>query len=118
MDARLLTAFGQFGRRGCSIVELIGAADALNHDVAPEPVAADSLGRLIASELVSRDAQRFRVTKLGRAVYERRSGGTFELARSVFAVLPEYPASNGPLAFAPGEYEAAYREYHRRMSGS
>ncbi len=59
-DAWFLTAIGQFGRRGCSLSELIGAADALNHDVAPEPVAADSLGRLIASDLVSRDAQRFR----------------------------------------------------------
>jgi hypothetical protein len=86
--------------------------------VTPEPVAADTLGRLIASDLVSHDAQRFRVTKAGRAIYKRRSGGMFELAKSVLAVLPEYPAHKGTLTFAPGEYDAAYGEYHRRMSGS
>jgi hypothetical protein len=117
-DAWLLTAIGQFGRRGCSLSELIGAADALNHEVAPEPVAADSLGRLIASDLVAHDAKRFRVTKSGRAIYRRRSGGMVELAKSAFAVLPEYPARKGTLTFAPGEYEAAYGEYHRKMSGS
>lgn len=90
----------------------------MNHDVASEPVAADSLGCLVASDLVSHDGQRFRVTKSGLAIYKRRSGGMFELAKSVFAVLPEYPARKGALAFAPGEYEAAYGEYHRRMSGS
>lgn len=116
-DAWLLTAIGQFGRRGCSLTELIGAADALNHDVAPGPVVSGSLGCLIASDLVSADGQRFRVTKTGRAIYKRRAGGMFQLSTSVFEILPEYARQEGEWAFAPGEYEAAYARYRERMSG-
>jgi hypothetical protein len=74
-DAWLLTAAGGYGRKGCTLTRLIATADALNHDVATEAQASESLGRLIASDLLSFGRGKFRVTETGRAVYKHRSGG-------------------------------------------
>jgi hypothetical protein len=113
-DAWLLTATGQFGRRGCSLSELIGAADALNHDIPTETQAATSLGRLMASDLVEVHRSRYRVTSSGRANYNQRHGGTFELSGSVLAALGSVHCHEGKAEFVPGEFNAAYGEYARR----
>jgi hypothetical protein len=113
-DAWLLTAIGKFGRRGCSLSEMIGSADALNHDIPTETQAAESLGRLLAANLVVVRSGRYRVSASGRAIYKRRQGGMFQLSGSVLAVLVSVPCADGKLEFAPGEFRAAYDEYARR----
>lgn len=113
-DAWLLTAIGQFGRRGTSLSDLIGAADALNHDVPTEAQAASSLGRLIASGLLEVADGRYRLTRQGRSIYKRRQGGMFELSGSVLMALESVPRVDDNVAFAEGEFQAAYEEYVRR----
>lgn len=64
-DAWLLTALGQFGRAGCELTELLGAADALNHDVPSSQDLERGLGRLIASGLASAHDQRLMIAPAG-----------------------------------------------------
>jgi hypothetical protein len=113
-DAWLLTAIGQFGRRGASLSELISAADALNHDVPTEAQAASSLGRLIASGLLEVAEGRYRASREGRSIYKRRQGGMFELSGSVLAALASVPCVDGTVDFAEGEFQTAYEDYVRR----
>lgn len=112
-DAWLLTAIGGFGRRGCSLSKMIGAADALNHDIPAETQAAVSLGRLIASGLVD-VREHYRVTSMGRAIYRRRRGGMFEISGSVLDALGSVQCLEGKAEFAPGEFQDAYEQYARR----
>lgn len=114
-DAWLLTSASGYGRRGCTLTNLIGTADARNHDVATEADAAKSLGRLIASDLLVVKNGKFCATDTGRSLYKRRSGGWFEESGSVLQLLSEVPLVEGTWEFAPGEYMAAYEEYSRRM---
>jgi hypothetical protein len=113
-EAWLLTAVGQFGGRGCSLSEMIGAADALNHDIPTEEQAAASLGRLAASGLIETHHAHYRVTKAGRLVYKQRRGGMFELSGSVLNALRPVPCVEGEVDFTPGQFQAAYDEYARR----
>ena len=113
-DAWLLTAIGQYGRRGCSLSALIGAADALNHDIPTETQTAVSLGRLAASGLINVDSGRYRTTGPGQAIYTRRRGGMFELSGSVLKALAAAPCVEGTMHLAPGEFASAYERYRRR----
>lgn len=113
-DAWLLTATGLSGRRGCSLRDLIGAADALNHDIPTETQAAVSLGRLVASDLVEVHRSRYRVTTKGQSIYEQGHGSMFELPGSVLAALRSVRCVDGKVEFAAGEFDAAYEEYARR----
>ncbi len=114
-DAWLLTSVGGYGRRGCTLTNLIGTADARNHDVATEAQSATSLGRLIASDLLVVKNGRFRVTDTGQSLYKQRSGGWFEESGSVLQLLSAIPLVEGTWEFAPGEYMAAYEVYSSRM---
>lgn len=114
-DAWLLTSVAGYGRRGCTLTNLIGTADARAHDVAAEAQAATSLGRLIASGLVLVHNGRFRATDTGRSLYKQRSGGWFEEPGSVLQLLTAVPLVEATWEFAPGEYTAAYDAYSRRM---
>ena len=113
-EAWLLTAIGRFGGRGCSLSEMIGAADALNHDVPIEAQAATSLGRLVASGLVEAHHARYRVTSAGGAFYERRRGGLFQHVGSILDILRSVPCLDGKVEFAAGEFQAAYEDDARR----
>jgi hypothetical protein len=113
-DAWLLTAIGQSGQQGSSLSELIGAADALNHDVPTEAQASSSLGRLIASGLLEVADGRYRMTREGRSVYKRRQGGMFELSGSVLVALESIQCVDGKVEFGDGEFQTAYEDYVRR----
>jgi hypothetical protein len=113
-DAWLLTAAAGYGRGGCTLTRLIATADALNHDVATEAQAAQSLGRLTASNLLSFERGKFRATESGRAIYKKRSRGWFEQSGSVHLLLSGVPLVEGVWEFEHGEYEAACEAYSRR----
>jgi hypothetical protein len=93
---------------------MIGAADALNHDIPTETQPGASLGRLVASGLIDVRGARYRVTKTGRAIYKRRQGGMFQLSGSVLKALGSVQCVEGRVDFALGELQAAYEEYARR----
>lgn len=113
-DAWLLTAIGQFGRQGCSLSAMIGAADALNHDIPTETQTAVSLGRLATSKLIEAHGERNRTTRSGRAIFDQRRGGMFELSGSVLKALMSVPCVEGRASLAPGEFQAAFEQYARR----
>ena len=116
-EAWLLTALGGSGRRGSDLSEWIGATDAFNHDVLPAEAAAQAVGRLIASGLVERDSDRFRLTKEGATVYKSRRGGMFEQPPSVLTALRQVACVEGEAAFTAAEYIEACEAYGRRASG-
>ena len=112
-DALLLTALGS-ARDGRDLSGLISAADAFNHDVLPADEAAKAVGRLIASRLVERVGNRFRLTREGASIYESRRGGMFEQAPSVLIALRQVSLVDGQPGFTAADYNDAYEKYRRR----
>ena len=113
-DAWYLVALGR--RRDQDLSELIGSADALNHDVLPALAAAATLGRLLASGLAERRGERFRLSAAGERIYERRRGGVFEEAASVLTHLREVELVDGEAPFAAERYDAACEEHRQRVA--
>lgn len=116
-DAWLLTAVARFGTDGCSLSELIGAADALNHDIPRAEQASSSIGRLVATGLVEPAGERrFKATPEGAALYRRRAQPMFEQSRSVLRLLKRVDLVEGGWEFEPGEFDAAYEAHRERIS--
>lgn len=111
IEAWLLLSIGDYGRRGCTLSRMIASADARNHDIPIEEAAAVALGRLKSSGLVVVNGERLVVTKRGRQIRKKRSGGFFEEASSLLPFLAEVPCRGGRHDFEAGEYEAAYKAY-------
>jgi hypothetical protein len=109
-DALLLTALGP-SSRGRDLSELIGSVDAMNHDVLPVDQAARAVGRLLASGLVERMEERFRLTDAGKQIYAQRRGGMFEQAGAVLRALREVALVEGEHAFTAQQYATAYETY-------
>jgi hypothetical protein len=113
VDAWLLAATAD-SRRGCSLSELIGAADAINHAIPTRDELAASLGSLRAAGLVEQTEGRFRTTTHGKALKEHWRGGLFGWGKSLLPHLENLPRPGGDLPITESEVHAAYVEYTRR----
>lgn len=115
-DAWLLAAAAGFGRRGCSLSELLGAADAMNHDTPRADQASISLGRLCASGLITRAHGRICATRQARDLYKRRARGLFEQSASVLELLREVELIEGEWNFGPEEFDDALEIRRKRVA--
>lgn len=94
-DALVLLCVGMTNGR---VDRVIASYDAHNHDVLPESILVDSLSALIKAGLVDVAGDRFELTPAGRRIFEARSDGMFEIARSVLPLLAHIPrARDGAL---------------------
>jgi len=112
VDAWLLAATAD-ARSGCSLSELIGAADGINHAIPTRDELASSLGSLVAAGLVAQTEGRFRTTVQGQAVKKHRRGGLFGWSKSLLPHLEDLPRPSGYLWLIESEVSAAYVEYTR-----
>jgi len=115
-DAWLLTAAAGFGRRGCSLSDLLGAADAINHDVPRADQASISLGRLSASGLLTVADGRFCATLQARDLYKRRARPMFEQSASMLELLREVELIEDEWRFEPAEFDDAFETYRKRVA--
>jgi hypothetical protein len=113
-EAWLLLSIGDHGSSGCTLSQMIGTADARNHDIPTREATAVALGRLEASGLVECSAERLTATKEGRHLVKQRSADFFRQASSLLPFLAEVPCREGLHRFEPGEFESAYEEYAKR----
>ena len=111
-EAWLLLSIGD--QRSCTLTQMIGTADARNHDIPTELATALALGRLEASGLIGTSEKKIMATKEGRKIVKRRSGEFFQQASSLLPLLAEVPCRDDLHRFAPGEFHAAYEAYARR----
>jgi hypothetical protein len=113
-DAWLLLAIGDHRKRACSLSDLIGSADARDHDVPTESECACIIGTLIASGLVEVAKDRYRVTPTGQKIVRSASGELFLQSRRLLPALAEIPRVAGEFIFRDGEFAEAFRAYRRR----
>ena len=105
------------GRRGCDLSRLIGTADAYNHDIPTEDVIERSIGRLVASGLMTASHDlRVRLTREGRKTARKAKGGMFERAPHLLDLLQAHPLTEGHWPLPPGAWQTAYDAYVRRMA--
>lgn len=78
-DAWIFSAIAIAGKEHCSLTELIGAADRINHDVLQEAEFTRAIGRLVGAGLVEADpiADQYRLTEAGRRLKGRWRHGMF-----------------------------------------
>lgn len=115
-DAWLMVAASDFGKKGCDLSELIGRADAYNHDIPPEAMVERSVGRLVASGLMSVSDGRFRLTEDGLVVARQAGGGMFERAPALLRLLANHPLVEGEWHLPPGSWRASFEQYRKAMS--
>lgn len=114
-DGILLMAIPRI--RTADLSHVIGAYDALNHDVLPRRELEASLRRLGGAGLVSVGV-RFRLTREGqKLVREAKGGGMIERASSVADALCEQPQPPGLSSWSldDASYEQAVRAYYSRV---
>jgi len=112
-DAWLLAATAD-SRRGCSLSELIGTADAINHAIPTRDELATSLGSLRSAGLVELMEGRFRTTAKGKSVKKHWQGGLFGWSKSLLPHLEKVPRLRADLPLTGSEVRAAYVEYTQR----
>ncbi len=96
-----------------SLRQVIASYDAHNHDVLPETMFVDSLSALMGSGLVAADGDGFELTASGLRVFLARSGGMFEIARSVLPSLATTPRVAANSVLPAGQYDKAVEDYLR-----
>ena len=96
-----------------SLRQVIASYDAHNHDVLPETMFVDSLSALMGSGLVAADGDGFELTASGLRVFLARSGGMFEIARSVLPSLTTTPRIAANSVLPAGQYDKAVEDYLR-----
>jgi hypothetical protein len=110
-----MIAASGYGRRGCDLSHLIGAADAYNHDIPTEEMIERSVGRLIASQLMAAsDNLRVRLTAEGRSLAKQAKGGLFERAPTLLRLLRSRPLIEGRWELPTGAWRDAYEQYVQR----
>lgn len=92
---------------------MIATYDAHNHDVLPETMFVDSLSALMGSGFIAADGDGFGLTASGLGVFLARSGGMFEIARSVLPSLATTPRVAADYVLPAGQYDQAVRDYLR-----
>ena len=109
----------------CNLDTLIYESDARNRSYPTEQEASSTLGRLIASGLISVEVPYFKATDNGRRIVRRAagpwwrgwwSGGTIEEVDRILNCLREYPLVESTWSFAAGELDEAVQRYVRRTS--
>jgi hypothetical protein len=108
-------------RRGASLDNVIAMGDAINRDIFTPQQLRTGSAKLIAASLMEIDAERFRLTDEGRALYRRCRGGGL---RSEWSALErELDVSNAPVDEARWPYpqmtdevvQQAYERYRKRF---
>lgn len=117
-DAWVLTAIAVYADPGCTLTELMSAADAMNHAIIDEGELAQGVGRLSASGLVTVVGDLFTLTGPGRALAARRRGGLMGQVQSVHSLLRQVDLQDGRWQVPPEALDAAYAAYKLRLSGS
>jgi hypothetical protein len=113
-DAWVLAATSDLAE-GCTLSELMGAADAINHAVPTRDELASALGALIAAGLIEVKDGRFRTTDAGRAIKKHWRGGLFGWSESLLPQLERLPRATDEFSLTEAAVQAAYTEYVRRI---
>lgn len=113
-DAWVLTAIA-VSTRPCSLTELVGVADGLNHALLLDAEVDGALGKLVGGGLVHVTADLgFDLTPQGAALVERRHGNLFSQVDSVLSLLGSVPGSDKKFALPPGAMQEAVDAYIAR----
>jgi hypothetical protein len=114
-DAWFATAVAWCGGRDLSHV--IGAADALNHDILTRHDIQQAVGRLVGSGVLAVRGDRFMLTESGEALLKQRRGRAIEQAESVLDLLMTVPLRDAGWALTEEEWRSAYEAYVQRIEG-
>ena len=114
-DAWIFAAISADGAgRACTLRELIGIADYINHAVLTEDEFTAGVGRLLAAGLIEADARadRYQATPAGTKLCGRWKGGP---SGWIGAVPPRLellgPPADGAWELSPGAFRRAVDEY-------
>lgn len=111
-DAWILAAIGA-GTRHDELSALVGAADHYAHDVPSGTDLSRSVGRLLASGLLTETARTWEPTPAGRALWERSTGSGYDRVVSLHEALASVPLVEGRREVPPGALDrAAHRHAH------
>jgi len=114
-DAWVFAAISADGSgRPCTLRELIGVADYINHAVLAEDEFTAAVGRLVAAGLIEADARadRYRATPAGIELCGRWKGGPSGWTGAVPARLELLgPPAGGGWELPPGVFRRAVDEY-------
>ncbi|NHT19431.1 hypothetical protein [Cellulomonas sp. IC4_254] len=109
-DAWIFTAVGE-GTRHDDLSALVGAADHYAHDVPSEADLSRSVGRLLASGLLTETARAWQPTAAGRALWEGSTGAGYGRVVSVHEQLVSVPLVEGRREIAPGALDRAHHRH-------
>lgn len=113
-DAWILASLGT-GRRGMTLSQLIGAADAYNHAIPTRDEVAAALGALIGAGLAEVTADGYRATSAGLALRKRWKGGMFTWSKGLLPQLEGLPRVSEEWPLSDEDFATAYRDYRRRF---
>jgi hypothetical protein len=116
-DAWVLTAIAVHDAP-CSLMDVVSAADAMNHAIVMDDELDQAIGRLSASGLVTVTEDQFALTDRGRALASRRKGGLIGQVKSVQGLLRQVDLQEGRWPVPAGALDAAVTAYKLRMSNS
>ena len=116
-DAWILASTSD-GRRGGSLADLIGTADAINHSLPTREELASGLGALIAAGLVEHVNDRYRTTSAGKRIKRHWRGGMFNWSKTMLPRLRELPRGTSERGLSDDEVQAAYEAYRRSWRSS
>jgi hypothetical protein len=113
-DAWVLTAIA-VSSRPCSLTELVGAGDLVNHALLLDAEVESALGKLLGSGLLKSTTDlRFDLTSEGAALVERRRRDLFSQVDSVLSLLGSVPARHQKFAPPPGAMQRSVDAYLAR----
>jgi hypothetical protein len=119
-DAWLLSAVaGSDATTGSTLIDVISAADAINHAIPAEEEFARSMGRLVEAGVVDADLRvdRFWLTDAGQELRGRWRGGLFGWIDTIPPGLRALgPPKDTGWALPPKVYPHAVREYQARTA--
>ncbi|GAA4361293.1 hypothetical protein [Angustibacter luteus] len=116
-DAWVLTAV-TISQHPCDLVDLVAAADAVNHAIVTEAEVESSVGRLAAAGLLAIDGDdRFALTGEGAALVGHRQGGLVGQVASVLQLLRAVTPGTSSWRLPPGAWSAATAQYRRDLPG-
>ncbi len=112
-DAWVLAATTD-SRRGCSLSELIGVADGINHAIPTRDELAAAIGALRAAGLLKVEDDRFVLTPDGKALKKYWKGGLFNWSETLLPRLAVLPRTDEQFPLTDEDVHAAYLTYTRR----
>ena len=112
-DAWILASLGT-GRRGMTLRQLIGAADAYNHAIPTRDELSSALGSLIGAGLAEVTADGYRTTSAGLALRKPWKGGMFTWGKGLLPQLEGLPRASEEWPLSDEDFATAYRDNRRR----